>query len=822
MNDLERLETNIINAEGSFDAQICFIGDTPDAEENMVGRPFIGSAGQFLNRVFASVGLIRKEVLLTNCFLQHPPGNNVEYFYQDKGCNKPTWEGEEHIENLRQWLLRRKEEGSISIIVALGPMAMKILTGKKRIMKWRGSLLHSTLVEGFKVYPTFHPDTVMRLLNEPREALYGEKKKQQQNIYPLFHHDMLRIIEQSTTKEIKRPQREFEIDLSHEDLLERLKTLNSHKEEIYVAVDIETLPGDTGPIVWCIGFSDHPKRAFVVPILRQRFFCWTVEEEAELWIAISKVFLNPSIKKIFQGGGYDLSILGRQYGLRLTHGTYEDTMLCHHTSFPYIRKGLEVLTSIYTWEPYYKDEGKVGLGKTRGGDQAEFAYNAKDCCVTREILPVVARNARELGTYKGYQRTMSIQPSLLGMMIRGVKMDIERKKQLSIDFREKADYHQAEVNRLTNGDYNLNSSDQKRKILYGLLCLPIQYNRKSGKATTDKDALQKLRKQRPDLKVLSHILDYQKFAKLVSTYAEAEVSSDGRIRTSYSLVSTWRLNSSKSHFGGGGNLQNIPKQTEEGRMIRKLFIPDEGKELLACDLSQAEARVVAWEAEDKTLIKLFNEGGIDVHWESTKAIFNFSKDLFYEPKNILEWEGEKFTHKELRDIGKTVKHATNYDMGPGMLQTILSRIGVFFDFSTSKILLERTKAANPMLAEWKRKIREEIKATRTLISSFGRKREFMGRFGNDLFRAAYAFSPQNTVGELLQVAIQAIWSEVSCVEILLNVHDEVIVQLNPKDRKKAIAEIKKRMEIPLEIKGRELIIPCDFKVGKNWGEMEDI
>lgn len=818
----ERLETTIVIAEGPLDAKICFVGEAPGAEEDATGRPFIGSAGQFLNRVFTNVGIVRKEVLLTNCFLQKPPANDIGYYYQDKGCKKPTWEGEEHIENLRQWLLRRKEEGKVNILVALGGIAMRVLTGKNRITKWRGSLLPCTLVEGFKVYCSFHPSYVMRLLNEPRENIYGEKKKQQQNALPLFQHDLLRVIEQSTSKEIVRPEREFEIALSHEELLDRLTKLNEHKEEIFVAVDIETLPGDSGPLVWCIGFSDHPSRAFVVPILRQQRFAWTLEEEAQLWRAISEVFLNPKVKKIFQGGGYDLSILGRQYGLRTCPGTYEDTMLCHHASYPYIRKGLEVLTSIYTWEPYYKDEGKVGLGRTRGGDQAEFAYNAKDCAVTREIFPITLRNAKELRTYDGYRRTMNIQPSLLGMMIRGVKVDVEKKEALALEFKGKASYHQEEVNRLSAGEYNLNSSDQKQSLLYGFLCLPVQYNRKTGKATTDKDALQKLRRLRPGLEIISHILDYQKFAKLASTYADIELDADGRIRTSYSLVSTWRLNSSKSHFGGGGNLQNIPKQTEEGRMVRQLFIPDEGKELLASDLSQAEARVVAWEAEDKHLIKMFQEGKVDVHWESTKGIFGFDKEFPYEPSASLEWEGESFTLKELRNIGKTVKHATNYDMGPFMLQAILSRVGVFFDFGTCKTLLERTKAANPMLAEWKRKIREEVKATRTLISSFGRKREFMGRLGDDLYRAAYAFSPQNTVGEVLQVAIQNIWEEVDFVDILLNVHDEVIVQAKLKDRKRAIKAIKERMEIPLEIRGRELIIPCDFKVGDNWGEMEEI
>lgn len=821
MNNEERLESRIVPPDGPLDADICFIGEAPGPEEDAVGKPFIGSSGQFLSRIFGSVGIIRKEVLLTNVFAQRPPDNKVNYFFQDAKNTRLTWEGEEHVENLRRWLIRRKEEGEVKLLVALGAIPMRILTGKKRIDKWRGSVLPCTLVEGFKVYCTYHPSFVLRALNEQGESITGEKKKRQINAYPLFNHDLHRIVEQSTFPEIRNPERTFEINLAYEDILERLNVLAETDKETFLAVDIETLPSESGPMIWCIGFSDHPQRAFVVPILRQRFFAWDEEEEAELWIAISKVLLNPKIRKIFQGGGYDLSILGRQYGLRVADGTYEDTMLCHHASYPTIRKGLEVLTSIYTWEPYYKDEGKVGLGGSRAGDQAEFQYNAKDCCVTREIFPITLRNARELGTLEGYNRTTSIYPSLLGMMIRGVKIDTKKKETLGHEFTEKAAYHQEEVNRLAGVDYNLNSSDQKKKLLYGQLGLPIQYNRKTGKATTDKDALQKLRRRKPDIKILEHIIEYQRFAKLASTYTSMEVDTDGRVRTSYSHISTWRLNSSESHFGKGGNLQNIPKKKEEGKMIRSLFIPDEGLEMISCDLSQAEARVVAWEAENLPMIKMFKEGELDVHWEKTKEIFTLG-ELSYLPEEIIEWETEEFKMSELRDMGKTVKHATNYDMGPYRLQSILALQGVFLDFATCKTLLERAKAADPFLATWKQGIRDTIRSTRVLVSSFGRRREFSGRINDNLFRAAYAFSPQNTVGEILQVAIQNIWNEMEECEVLLNVHDEVVVQSKPEDREVVMKGLKKRMEIPLNIHGRELIIPCDFKVGKSWGEMEEI
>lgn len=98
----------------------------------------------------------------------------------------------------------------------------------------------------------------------------------------------------------------------------------------------------------------------------------------------------------------------------------------------------------------------------------------------------------------------------------------------------------------------------------------------------------------------------------------------------------------------------------------------------------------------------------------------------------------------------------------------------------------------------------------------------MGRLNDNLFRAGYAFSPQNTEGEMTEVSIQRIWEELPWIEILLNVHDEVVFQVDPKDVNRAIVEVRKIMEQTLLIKGRELTIPVDFKVGPSWGELEDV
>ena len=211
--------------------------------------------------------------------------------------------------------------------------------------------------------------------------LQGEKKKQQQNAHALFSIDLDRVREEGKFPELHYPERRVEINLPLSETLERLEWLNTCP---LVASDIETLPGGSGPVNWCIGFAPTPDYAFTIPIIKHQAFHWKHDDEARIWRAISKLFLNPRAIKIFHGGAYDLSILGRYYGLRCAPNTYHDTMLLHHASYPYIPKGLYVLASIYTAEPYYKDEGRVSWGKRT--DDGEFNYNAKDCCLIIGIV----------------------------------------------------------------------------------------------------------------------------------------------------------------------------------------------------------------------------------------------------------------------------------------------------------------------------------------------------------------------------------------------------------------------------------------------------
>ena len=679
----------------------------------------------------------------------------------------------------------------------------------------------------------FHPSYVNRLMNEPMERLQGEKKIQKQNALPLMLRDMDRVRIQGEFPQYRVAKREFMIENSLAGYIQELIML---KDASGVGVDIETIRADNGLMTWCVGFAPTPSFAFSIPFIQRGQHFWTAEELYVLLSRISEFFLDPNVLKIFHGGGFDLSVLGRYYGLRVATGSYADTMWCHQATNPSLLKSLQVLTSIHTWEPYYKDERKWWDGKAIS-DEAERNYNCKDCCITREIWPKVEKEALMLGTWDNYQRHVKVMPSLLKKMIRGVRLDVEKKAKLGVEFADIAvqAQHTVMTELMTDQDLtvapkkeiNLSSPDQLQKLLYGYLGLPIQYNHKTKKTTTDKDALNRLRKkyslETMEGRIIKAIVDHRKYAKLSNTYTNMEVEKDGRVRTSYGWVSTFRLNSSESLFGGGGNLQNIPIRTEEGRAIRRLFVPDKGRILLASDLEQAEARKVAWLAGDLETIEAFQRGD-DVHWLNAVKIFSLEKGISYTPHEAIKtsiFYGEK-THKDLRDIGKTVEYADSYGMGPGMLQAILIREEVYLDLKTCKQLLARRRAAKPLIVQWQRSIETEIRSTRTLTSSLGDKREFHGRINDTLFRSAYSYKPQSSIGRILQLAIQDIHSTCSIFEPLLNVHDEVVGQCLPEDLQQAMKELRPLLEREHEVNGRMLTIPCSFKTGPNWGDLKEV
>lgn len=808
-----RLDSPAVPPDGDPTSPMWLLGEAPGAVEERIGKPFIGPAGKQLDMALRDAEVLRSELFIWNIFTRRPPANKVEYYFQDKKCTVPTFEAEEMISALRQMIKLHKP----NVIVALGSTALYILTGQIGITKWRGSVLDCTLVPGVKIYPTYHPSYVMRLMQER-----GEKKEDfAMNVYPTFIHDLRRAQEQSETRSFPVIKRKYILPETVGEIEAYLEWLTNLKEP--VSCDIETVGVDGElPIVSRIGFAPSAHEGISIPFLWKNKVCWTIEEWARILVAISRLFLDGP-RLIFQNGFFDLTVLGYMFGLRTRVAPY-DTMVQQHCAYPHLPKGLAYQASVYTWQPYYKEDRK----KHKAGqlaDEALSTYNIDDCCVTKEIQPATYQHIRNLGMMEGYERTLSLYPSLLYMMLKGVRIDKNRMAELNTLFHEKAEEWLKTFHKLADDpSINPGSPQQLADLLYNRMGFPTQTKRGSRKITTDKDALNKLemKTQHPIFKAIK---EYRKYRKLTGTYTQVQTTEAGRIHTSYDPTGTvtWRLSSYESHLGVGGNLQNQPKRDKEAKRIRTCFLPDEGKVIVRVDYAQAEDRYVNWKAGDEKGISDYLSGR-DPHWENCKLFMHdeVPQDAEWDPHN------ERFYFLR-NNIVKHVNHANNYGEGPKRLQEQFRNSEVYYSLTQCRELLERARRAKPIIEAWKAWVREKIKRDRTLITCFNRKRIFYGRLSDDLYRKAYAFEPQSAVGELMEIGIRNIhdhlWDE--GVEVLMNVHDEVVAQVPKNKVEELLPKMREILEVPLHITDvygteRELVIPVDFEVGPSWGETEEV
>jgi DNA polymerase I-like protein with 3'-5' exonuclease and polymerase domains len=174
---------------------------------------------------------------------------------------------------------------------------------------------------------------------------------------------------------------------------------------------------------------------------------------------------------------------------------------------------------------------------------------------------------------------------------------------------------------------------------------------------------------------------------------------------------------------------------------------------------------------------------------------------------------------DLRQIGKTIRHANNYSAGPGVLA---AKLGIAL--AEAKKLMNKYHDQCPQLKLWHAKIRSQLEKTRTLTNLLGRKHRFFERWGDDLFRSAYAYVPQSTVGDLLNSALVDIYDDYgSEIDLYLQLHDAVYILSRIEDRAKNVKILRDCMLRPLTSSlGEEYMIDVDFSVGASWGEMEEI
>lgn len=785
--------------QGPKNAKIVIVGEAPGATEEQSGVPFSGGSGEILNKMLSNVGIHRSDCFITNVCHVRPPGNVFEWFL--KAPQRPL---------LALGLLQLKkdlEEIKPNLVIAMGSQPLKMLTGKQGIDKWRGSVLDCTLVPGIKVIGTYHPAYIMRIWDYKAVAEF----------------DLRRALRESAYPEIRRPQREFILNPPREQaaiLVEELKQAD------WLAVDIECWATDTGWKLACVGFSDRWNRAVVFPCTEQ----WQLDRIKEL--------CESPVKKVYQNGQFDVTVLGDE-GIHCESFAW-DTMYAHHALFAEcasgqdemsqlqgkkrqsaIQKGLAFQTSIYTDEPFYKDDGKLW---TKTGDINMFwRYNALDAMVTREIRDIQERELHEFGTYETFRREMDVVIPLMKMMKRGIKIDSALADTLRANLEVEIANLQRFLDLGAGKAINVKSSRDVPWLLYEKLGLPKKMKKRKGKdeatVTADKDAINELAGKHNN-PLLHTVLKIRQRRDFIERYLDASVDSDGKMHCSFDPSGTrsGRLSSRKSIYGSGTNLQNIPARTKEGEVIRRMFIADTGKVFVYRDYSQAEARIVAYLAEAEELINLFNDPTRDVHCENAARIYN--------KKTVKRVSDGGDISEEERYLAKRVVHASNYGMGAKRLVELVAEdaesTGIRINEREAQQLINKYFFLYPSIKEifWK-DVERDLKFSRTLNTPFGRKRTFFGRWDDKLMREAYSYVPQSTVGDLGVMAITRCHDELELkipgVEVLLNVHDSILVQCNEADVKMVADRMEEVMNIPITVKDRTFTIPTDCKVGHNWG-----
>lgn len=660
-----------------------------------------------------------------------------------------------------------------NLVIAVGETALQATTDYVAVDKYRGSPLPCKLVDAIVLplegYSNFYSDPNW----QPLTDFYAQKAARYQHMTKL----PWRPVEIEVTSDIDLLTAEF---LS-EDYLSNPESL--------LAIDIECSYSE----MTCIGFAKEENKAYVIPLVHLDNV-----HLAKMLKLIDQIQRSP-VKKILQNGNFDITYQGYYYDIKVNN-FYWDTMLAMHSMFPNMPKGLDTISSIFTDEPFWKDEGKQWkLNYDKVNWPQFFDYNGKDTC----NLIAIYKNQRELmelrGTRAIFEQEMKLCYPLITIELMGMKIDLSKQEELKLEAEEYVRKWELFKSTLLGEELDINtkSPDQLKDLLYNKLKFPKRV--KKGSLTADIDAMTSLIPLDPVL--IKTIIILNNWRKEFSEY-KVKLGPDNRIRTTFKPAGTGtgRLASSKSITGTGTNLQNRTKK------LRMFFVPDTGKVLIQADYSKAESWVVAALADDeKMLAALYGE---DFHSENAS--------------NLLGKTVTKADYSD-RQLGKRVSHGANYGMTDFLLQKVLLKDGYSFSKLETQQLLDDYFICYPKVKqnfhEW---VKSQLKNGRTLENFFGRKCTFYQHWGTDLFNAAFAWIPQGTVGDMTNRGLINVYQNIPEVDLMLQVHDSLVMQTDFKYLTQSLIDrIEECMVLEMTIKNTTFKIPIDVEVGPNWYDLTD-
>jgi DNA polymerase-1 len=579
------------------------------------------------------------------------------------------------------------------------------------------------------------------------------------------------------------------------------KLVRELKELREFAFDFETT-SVTAMLAELVGVSFSWKigEAFYVPVNKYHRL-------QEVLDALKPVFEDRKIKKIGQNIKYEYIVL-RNYGIRLA-GEIFDTMVASYLLNPSkFNHNLEDISIEYLGHKLTTPiEELIGKGKNAiTMDKVDVdkvcAYCCEDSDVTYRLKKILEKEIADKGLDELFYKVEMPLTEVLAIMERnGVSLDTQFLAELSAEMEKKLEKLTKKIYELAGEEFNINSPKQLSAILFDKLKLPVIRKTKTG-ISTDEDVLRKLA---PSHKLPQSLIEYREFSKLKSTYVDSLPElinpKTGKIHTSFNqtVTATGRLSSSEP------NLQNIPIKTEEGRRIRKAFIPSsKDNVLLSADYSQIELRILAHLSGDRQLVKAFKDG-LDIHTFTASLVFGVE---------------EKSVTSEMRGMAKTVNFGIVYGMSPyGLSQSLNIEVDKAKDFIDSYF------NRYPDVKRYMDGLIDEARKQGFVTTILGRRRYIPEinspemRIRQFAERTAVNTPIQGSAADVIKIAMIAISERLEKerleTRMTLQVHDELVFDVPKKELEAAYAIVKDGMEKIIELK---VPVEAHIEVGKNWLE----
>ena len=550
-----------------------------------------------------------------------------------------------------------------------------------------------------------------------------------------------------------------------------------------------------------MSFSYAENQAFYVPVPANR-------EEAQKIVNLFKpAFENEKTVKVGQNIKYDMLVLGN-YGVEV-RGPLFDTMIAHYVLQPELRHGMDYLAEIYLKYETIKIEELIGAkGKNQGNmrdlaPEAVYKYACEDADVTLKLKNKLEKELEENGVKPLFEEIeMPLVPVLAYMERNGVRIDTEALKETSKHFTARMHQIEKEVHQMAGVDFNIASPKQVGEVLFDRMKIVEKAKKtKTGQYVTSEEVLESLRGKH---EIIGKILEHRGLKKLLGTYIDALPllinPTTGRIHTSFNqtVTATGRLSSSNP------NLQNIPIRNEDGKEIRKAFIPDDGCEFFSADYSQIELRIMAHLSEDPHMIDAFNNEQ-DIHAATAAKIYKVKL--------------EEVT-REQRSKAKTANFGIIYGIS---VFGLAERLNV--DRKEAKELIDGYFENYPHVKEYMDKSIQVAREKGYIETIFKRKRYLPDINSRNAVVRGYAErnainAPiQGSAADIIKVAMIRIYQrfkkEGLQSKMILQVHDELNFSVVPSERGKVEQIVLSEMEAAYKMK---VPLHADCGWGQNWLE----